>query len=612
MDSRTQERVERWDSRPFDGDLHALAGADFSGAVVVGDTWVFLLGGRVVGVIDGNLEAVADGSGTAYEAPHRALPLLCSMEAQRGAPRGQYYTNETPLEEVDDTLQEGAFTGYVELSENVLSGDYYLVYYGGRRMAVAYIGNAERLLVGEEAFERAIDEVGIYDVIDVEVEVTDVADAVDAPSATDTREAGTPETHTQAGEPNPEPDRPQRATVGPEPAGSNATASARSRSATDDDPAETDDLEEDETRWQESRTVPSVDAESDGDVANAPSDEGVAAEEPSASSNAPEPDADAPPDSEKPTEADGAAETTTPTKGSDPGDERDTEDPVGRLEAERERLRARNQELSSTVAELRARIESLEAELEEARGNHRPSSGPDLGIDEALSQTNLFVRYDSRSQPTLGTAHEDRVDRSEVDANLRLEYHTQFDDVGTTVDGVPFAEALTDSMEFRFLEWLTTELFFEIRDTGRADGLADLYEGITRIDRVELRSEVPIGTGVEDGAETVAFDVVAYDKMGHPLLVAALNDSREPVSRDRLESVATDAAAVADRHPELAAALVVTRSYFEPGALEVVEEATKSGFLSRGSRLSYVNNAGYHLCLSESRSEGFHLTVPEL
>ncbi|ELY57081.1 hypothetical protein C491_11258 [Natronococcus amylolyticus DSM 10524] len=610
MDSRTQERVERWDSRPFDGDLHALAGADFSGAVDVDDTWVFLLGGRIVGVIDGDLEAVAGGSGTAYEAPHRALPLLCSMEAQRGAPRGQYYTNETPLEEVDDTLQEGAFTGYVELSENVLSGDYYLVYYGGRRMAVAYIGNAERLLVGEEAFERAVDEVGIYDVIDVEVEVADVADAVDAPPAADTGDAGAPKTHTRSDEPNPASDRQQRATVGPKPAGSNATAtaSAGTPSANDDDPVETDDLEEDETRWQESRSVPSVDSEPNGNVANAPSDGAVAAEEPSASSNAPEPDADAPPDSEEPTEADGAAETTTPVEESDSGDARDIEDPVGRLEAERERLRARNQELSSTVAELRARIESLEAELE----GQSPSSGPDFGIGEALSQTNLFVRYDSRSQPTLGTAHEDRVDRSEVDANLRLEYHTRFDDVGATVDGVPFAEALTDSMEFRFLEWLTTELFFEIRDTGRADGLADLYEGITRIDRVELRSELSIGADTEDGTETVAFDVVAYDKMGHPLLVAALNDSREPVSRDRLESVATDAAAVADRHPELAAALVVTRSYFEPGALEVVEEATKSGFLSRGSRLSYVNNAGYHLCLAESRSEGFHLTVPEL
>ncbi|MDG5817205.1 hypothetical protein [Natronococcus sp. A-GB7] len=602
MDSRTQERVERWDSRPFDGDLHALAGADFSGAVVAGDTWLFLLGGRIVGVIGGELEGVAGGSGTVYEAPHRALPLLCSMEAQRGAPRGQYYTNETPLEEVDDTLQEGGFTGYVELSENVLSGDYYLVYYGGRRMAIAYIGNAERLLVGEEAYERAVDEVGIYDVIDVEVEVTDVADAVDAPSAADTGDAGALETHTQVDESAPEPDREQRATVGPEPAGSTATAAARTQSATDDEPAGTDDLEEDETRWQESRTVPSVDPEGASDVADAPDTEAVAAEE------TPEPDADVPSDSEEPS----AAETATPAEASAPGAERDVEAPVERLEAERERLRARNQELSATVDELRTRIERLEAELEEARGGQSPSSGLDLGIDEALSQTNLFVRYDSRSQPTLGTAHEDRVDRSEVDANLRLEYHTRFDDVGATVDGVPFAEALTDSMEFRFLEWLTTELFFEIRDTGRADALGDLYEGLARIDRVELRSEVPTGTGTEDGAETVAFDVVAYDKMGHPLLVAELNDSREPVSRDRLEAVAADAAAVADHHPELAAALVVTRSYFEPGALEVVEEATKSGFLSRGSRLSYVNNAGYHLCLAESRSEGFHVTVPEL
>jgi len=102
------------------------------------------------------------------------------MEERGGEPRAKYYTNETPLREVDGTLQSGSFTGYIELSENVLSGDYYAVYYGGRRMAAAYIGNAERLHTGDDAFERAADEVGIYAVTDIEIDVVDVPETTDA------------------------------------------------------------------------------------------------------------------------------------------------------------------------------------------------------------------------------------------------------------------------------------------------------------------------------------------------------------------------------------------------------------------------------------------------
>jgi len=114
MDSRTQERVEEWDSRPFNGGfdgLSDLADGDFSGAVSATGTWLFMLNGRIVGVIDGDIADFETASGTRYEAPHPSLPLLCTMEERGGEPRAKYYTNETPLREVDGTLQSGSFTG---------------------------------------------------------------------------------------------------------------------------------------------------------------------------------------------------------------------------------------------------------------------------------------------------------------------------------------------------------------------------------------------------------------------------------------------------------------------------------------------------------------------
>ena len=177
MNARTAEQVDGWPSQPFSGGyggLHELAGSDFSGAVSANGAWLFMLNGHAIGVADGPLEAFDGASGTAYSAPDDALPLLFAMLERGGEKRGQYYTERTALSDVDRTLAQGGFTGYVELSENVLSGDYYVVYYGGNAMHAAFVGQADRLLTGEEAAERANDEVGLYDVVAVDLSILDL------------------------------------------------------------------------------------------------------------------------------------------------------------------------------------------------------------------------------------------------------------------------------------------------------------------------------------------------------------------------------------------------------------------------------------------------------
>jgi len=177
MDSEIVDSVTGWETVPvgsgYDG-LHDLADAEFSGAVTAGNAWGFILNGRLVGLRDGSLASFDGGELTAYEAPAAALPLLYTMQSQDNEKQAEYYTNETAIAEADTTLGDGNFTGYIELSENVLSGDYYVVYYGGRSMSVAFVGNSRRLLTDEEAFERANDEVGIYNVYAADIDVIEL------------------------------------------------------------------------------------------------------------------------------------------------------------------------------------------------------------------------------------------------------------------------------------------------------------------------------------------------------------------------------------------------------------------------------------------------------
>ncbi|ELZ00431.1 DUF7527 domain-containing protein [Natrialba asiatica] len=868
MDSRTQERVEEWDSRSFSGGfdgLSDLADGGFSGAVAAGGSWLCLLNGRIVGVLGGEITDFEDATGTVYQAPHPSLPLLCTMEAHGGDVQAKYYTNETPLREVDETLQNGSFTGYIELSENVLSGDYYAVYYGGRRMAAAYIGNAERLITGDEAFERADDEVGIYEVIDVEIEVTDVpgteapavetgtetatddgettegrtatsqhadvsdptaddygpvddtttaeptadptesaidpidvsgtepavsgngitdgedstltapdsgesdgittpvdgASATDADSPTDSPQAqsGAPDgSPAQSGiTANPDPETVEAAAeeldqndiswleddgdeggdaddsetaeppASPDPETANSartrsqeqtqeqsngrrqhqnqpqpqdrnrdrdrdrnSPSSRSqeppqsphRSADPDDPADPVDPDADdpdaaeldqqfeaEEQWRETRSIPSIDpdnsaaaggdADSDStgsaqsaSAVTAPTRPTNAQQDPPAGDRKTrETDAETGSSSSSSVQGSHSTEGTRRSNSSDttstdptPADDRHKRqltqytrrieeleskhdalaNKARELKSERDELRAENQELAATIEQLRGRVSELETELEQARSGSGTGSGSRGAVDaethlspaQALSGTNLFVRYASKSQPTLETAHDGGADRSEVATNLRLEHHTEFDAASVAVEDQPYEAFLTETIEHRFVDWLTERVLYEIRDTGHADGLADLYDAIPRIDRAELGATISLSDDdTDDVPDQVTFDVVAFDKMGNPLVLATFNDSREPASQELLEELEEAASAVKANYPDLAAAVAVTSSYFEPGALEVAEQATSSGFLSRGSKLSYVNlsrKSGYHLCLVESRSEGFHMNVPEL
>lgn len=722
MDRATRSKIEEWDARPVSGGyagLADLAAAEFTGAVTAGGAALFMLNGRVVGVVDGTVSTFESAEATAYEAPDPALPLLFAMRARGGEVQGQYYTDDTPIDEVDQTLTEGGFTGYIELAENVLSGDYFVVYYGGRSLSAAFIGNEERVVTGTEAYDLATDEVGIYQVRSVDLEVTDVpeptepADAAaeaataaaagagtdvaseaeraqpgeEAPSDADdatseaededddapdetpsesegekageaddpaspevedvaeaeaTSTASEPDGDAGAGaadDPSTEPVAPAEESGAPdvevtsvdanggddatavEPE-SGGTAGASAEGASAPEPAapprgepgvaEPDERFREEERWRESRTVPALDPE-----------ESAVPEEGSSTS--------ADPQAQQPTQPRTAAAPTADRRELETLRERIDEleaalesseeerrrqaERVDDLTGERDALRTERDDLQARVEELEARIAAEPAESAGETGASPSHGGSDGTIDAAtaMDQTDLFVRYASKGQATLQTAHDGRAEASEVAENLRIEVHSRFDAETATVDGRPFREYLEDTIEYRFVDWLVGDLLYEIQDTDSERGLRRLYDLLPKIDRAEFAGAVT-ALGEEDEELEIAFDVVCRDRMGQPLLVANINDSLDPATGEMMGGLIEDATAAAEKHDTLGAAFMVTASFFQPDALETASGATGGGFLSRDSKKSFVKHArkgGYHLCLAEARGGDFHVAVPE-
>ncbi|MFB6192078.1 MAG: hypothetical protein ABEI11_02015 [Haloarculaceae archaeon] len=780
---RWVEEIEGWEVRPvaagFDG-LRSLAADSFSGAVSAGDAWLFMVNGRGVGVFEyaaetaaaaptvsrGSLDALDGADLTAHVAPHHSIPLLIAMQAGETTTRARYYTEDTPIPEVHETLTDGGFTGYLELSENVLSGDYYVVYQAGRSAEVAFIGNSRQVETDEDAFERACDEVGIYEVVAASIEPVDLPEPEpdrttgtagttgtaaaagiggtdgeegddDADATASGRSEGVDASGGEASDVGEATDDPGPGTAGSTGSGDRPSATDTSTaggtgtggsSAVDDDSGTAGSGSSPERRDAAARTGEDEGASSDtleplgslddlglGDASDSADDAGPAGEDdgsgeadaggadaagsaggPDAGSGAgvepgAESGADADTDAEvgdddttasadasphgdlvpaitevgdgaaepevtatDPGDVDEAEEATAEATGTgaaagssaSDGDEPDGPDGpdrpdepdgpegstaaaagaagsgvgAGEAAALRDRLAKREEELDAVRRErdeLAARVSELEAAVEQLRdgggagaASGTATAGEALSAADALAGTNLFVRYRSKGAATLSDAAGGDATREELADNLRIEHHTGFEAAEATVDGQPFESWLTDTHQFRFLRWLVTSLPFEIRETGSQEALRELYGALPEIDRVELDGTV--ATGEETGE---AFDLVALDQMGDPLLVARIDPDREPIAEMGVADLVGSATSVAETHPDLAAAFHVTEAFFQPRAMETAREATSGSLLSRDSRRSFVKisrNRGYHLCLVEARDDSYYLSVPDL
>ena len=695
MSTRVVDRVDDWSERSFTGGYHTLAefaSEEFSGVIRANGAELYMTRGTVVGVRDGSIDDFEDGSGTAYEAPAPGLPLLAMMQEGNDEVQARYYSEKTAISEVDSTLSDGGFTGYIELTENVLSGDYYIVYHAGESTSVGFVGQSSRLIHGDEAFETANDEVGIYQVRPADIEPVDIPavdpskphgtstetddqEAVDDSSSDDSAEPGAQDEHEDEDETDvventsestqspqdgtDDPDRTEPASVRAESEESVETRSDQrvdsrttsvgqrrdagaSESPPDQSSGRTGTVSVEEIDV-ETRAIPSIDP--------ARTTEPNDSTERHKSKASRRTDQQSPPEDGQRRQAAHATRTQRPTEteSDDDGERVQTDEvPAESVETERlqelqAQLQAREDEIEGLESELdrktkehenvRSKLETAQGERDElAREVERLETElerleTELGAATdaqqrmagatALAQTDIFPRYESKSDATLKKAHGGTHRREKVSENLRLEKNTQFDESVVSVNGQTYAEFLDSTLEYQFVEWIIGDLLFEIRETGNEKSLRDLYDALPVIDRADLSGTVDV-VYTEDGQETrsqESFDVILRNRMGEPLIVANLNDSREGATESMMEQLVRSAERVGQTNDSFAGAFLVTRSFFEPAALETADGATKGGLFSRDKRKSYVNLSrknGYHLCLVEARNRNFTLLVPEL
>lgn len=734
MSTRVLDRIGEWDQRSFTGGyrgLQRLTAREVSGVVRADGLELFMTRGVPIAVRGGDIDGFEGASGTVHEAPSPALPLLAVMQERGDEVRDRFYTEQTPISSVDGTLSEGGFTGYIELSENVLSGDYYLVYHAGKSMSVAFVGQSGRLVDGREAFETTDDEVGIYEVRPVDIEPvelpepepvepestdsnagtpdgrsaegtgqqtpvpesdsadgppTDSADAQDGPESEQTTEPTTETVTAATDREATEPEAEHESTgsmagsesTGPAAKGEpteSATehehmqSTAESESATETEPTEPaaesestgpaesaaehepaestaesgDDVEPVET--ENASTATGTDAVADAmdlELRIIPSVDPSRTVRHSGNDSAERTGQASTDDPDSPTQSvhaadEPAARTTDDPTAADPAAVEQLEEQLQELEAERDNLQEQLEIVQQERDELDEQLETVQQErdelreqlktvqqerddlheqLEAVRGaqpvrqGETEEAGPEQELTpvNAVRKTAIFIRYKTKGDVTLKDAHNGNGDQESLRENLQLEVYGGFDG-GVTVDGHPYETYIEATLAYEFVNWVVGDLPFEIRATGNQKGLKGLYDAIPSVDHADLQGSVDIEGDPEQ------FDVVFRDQREHPLLVATIDTSRDPVTGDQMEQLVTAARRVRATGDSLQAAFLVTRSYFGGGALTIADEAAQGRLLSRDKRKSFVRlsrKQGYHLCLVEAREGSPHLALPEL
>jgi serine/threonine protein kinase len=267
-----------------------------------------------------------------------------------------------------------------------------------------------------------------------------------------------------------------------------------------------------------------------------------------------------------------------------------------------------------------AREDKYAGGVDGAREQSDVSSGiRTVSPDEALQGANVIIGYEQPSGPTLSEAGDSEVGRSEVNHNLRLEYHhARFDLDKAVVNGQPFDEFLVNTIQHRFVEWVVTELIHEIVETGNCDGLHRLYKAISESKRAEFDSDVtvPVKRSDSGNCNPLSFDVVLRDRTGTPLVVANLNTGDAAADDEQMTDLINKSRKIARAEQNFAGVFCVTTTIFEPTALQTADAATENGGLLDESRLqSYVElsrRTGFHLCLIKDREETFHVYRPDL
>jgi hypothetical protein len=619
MDNGVLKRIESWESRFFSNGglkIEELLSSGFSGMIESEMEWMFILNGRIIGYQGDRIQEFGKKEGKVYTAPHPALPILFYMQvSEKIGESMQYYTEEKSIEEIDATLKENKFTGYIELADDVLSGDYYIVYHGGRSMDVAFIGNMDRLISEEESRRSIKDEIGIYQVNHVNIKPIDITvkdpeKKKVAGGLIESENVKLEEKHAKITENKEWPTQLE----GME---NNAIGEMTEREGNGRDKFEH------EVAWRVSRVVPSIDPRKDGELVKLlkestewKTDDKNRGKEVQSNENVPSKKVEV--EEEYITEKEEVYEKIVEEV------EEIIEDRVEEIiEEDTDKMTgwgAENIELEKDEN----LIELISSDRELMKGNVSVNKKV-VDAKYAMESAIVFVRYKNPSGPTIikSLKRKEKIGKDAVNRNLNYGNNIQISGINegiTLVEGnngepEEFKEYLEKSAEMRFIKWLVGSLIYEIIETENIKSMKSLYAAIPKIDQIRFGRKIE-ASEKNEGLRAYAFDMVMEDDAGNPLIVANMNDSIDPTEIMDVNRLVESASRVSASVKSISAAFLVSSSFHSAEALTAADESMKRRFRSRkkeNTKVKASRKNKYNLCLVECRKgDGVYLKIPKL
>lgn len=481
----------------------------------------------------------------------KELVLVIGLESLGYSKLKSFYTEDTSVEEIDSKLQDNEFNGYIEISENTISGRHYGMYSDGTRYSLT-IKDSE-YITGEKSYDRGLSYAGLYDLYKSDHTYNvDVKDIISFNVQEKT-----------------EKDKIQE------------KSSNNSKSSEEDiiDVIEEDNPDQNNIKSNDNSNDGSNDDSSDKDIVN------------------------------KTTEQKETLDANNPSNLNNK-----TIDQIKKLANENNKnissLNTNIESLSNQIEELLSQFNKPDKVVDnEGYKFSQNETYQDISEKQAINKTRIKIQYPINTRTLKQAVENPNKSVTDIINKLHMNPKPTFDKKKSLVNGIEYDEFIKSTVNYKFLIWLVNDFYPNLLEP-ESPNVVGVKHMISRIEGLYNNANLKT-----DNIKTQVYDGIIYERDGDPTGVLKIFDSETTVSLSDIQDIVSDLKPISNGMSQALNIFILSKDTYDPGIRKDINGIISDGGIIRkedkDALIRTQNGGEMHICLFESYNDTYSLIYPD-
>lgn len=502
-----------------------------------------------------------------------------------------FYTEEMPIDKIDQKLSENSFDGYISISENTISGSHYIMYHNGERSCIT--DKKSEYLTNEESYDRALSYAGVYTLYKSDYEynrkLDDIISLSDIDYVDNSNDSEVSEIEKDIdGLSNDNNDANEQVL--------DSLDSTSNYSDTEYTDSENNDQNQVDSSYN---AVEELDTEKDGGGQNTTDDDNLDEIEKS------EPD----------------ISETSELKDTD----RDVLDVIEETSEHiyniNDKVQTNNKkilDLCDDLDKIKQKLDELKSDISNKqnitnRGNNtnfkENKTYKNKSPESAIRNTKIKIQYPVNTRTLKQASENPEKSVSDLINKLHINTKPTFDKHNCLINGIEYDEFIEETTVYNFTFWMINEFYPDLleKESPNIDGVRDM---ISRIEGVYNSANLK----AED-IKSEVYDSIIYERDGTPTGVLDVYDEEKTVSLNDIKETVDDIRPISNRMKNTMNILILAEGTYDPGIRsDVGKLVSEGGILRNENRDALIKNSEggeIHICLFEKYQDSYNVIYPD-